>query len=86
MQKLPFLTYVDLLYSRECDLVVEVHDNTYCINFLKENEYFVNCEETSPDFYINKADLLDFLQGEENVKCVCFHDTNLQTELVLYKN
>jgi hypothetical protein len=83
MEKLPFLTYVDLLYSRECDLVVEVNDNTYCINFLKENEYFVNCEETSPDFYINKHDLIDFLEREENVKCVFFHD--IETELVLYK-
>ena len=84
MQKLPFSTYVDLLHSRDCDLVVEVHDNTYCINFLKENEYFVNCEETSPDFYINKVDLIDFLQREENVKSVLFHDTKLETELVLY--
>ena len=84
MQKLPFSTYIDLLYSRDCDLGVEVHENTYCINFLKENEYFVNCEETSPDFYINKVDLIDFLQREENVKCVLFHDTNPETELVLY--
>ena len=85
MQELPFSTYVDLLYSPECDLVLHVKDNAYCINFSKENEYFVNCEDTIPDFYINKPDLIEFLQQQENVDFVFLRDTNLQTDVVLYK-